>query len=200
MNLKKKKNRPTIFNYIPCCKPTININQRNPYMHFLKSSIAAGVILMLLSTGIVSAQGQGQEQQPQQPDMPEVPTPDDVSDEELSTFVEASDAIQPIQQQAQSDMQEIIEEEGIEFERFQQIMMAMQNPQLADQMEVSADEEQAIQEVQPRLVEIEVEASDEIRSEIADKGLDVERYQAIFMSLQQHPELMERLENIVDND
>lgn len=162
-------------------------------MHFLKS-IAASLIMVMVCTGMVVAQ---QQQLPQQP---EVLSPEDISDEELLTFVHASDAIQPIQQEAQQDMQEAVEDEGIEWQRFQQIMMAMQNPQMADQMDLTQEEEQSIQAVQPKLEEIEIEAYDEIRSEIAEQGIDVERYQAIFMSLQQHPELMERLETLLEEE
>jgi hypothetical protein len=160
-------------------------------MKFLKS-IFAGTFMVMLSAGLLIAQVQ------QQPQMPDVPSPEEISDDELLSFVSASDAIQPIQQSAQQDMQEVIEDEGMEWQRFQQIMMSMQNPQMAGQMDISDDEEQTIQNVQPKLQEIEVEATDEIRSEIANQGIEVERYQAIFMSLQQNPELMERLEELMD--
>ncbi len=163
-------------------------------MHFIKTFIASAV-LVLVTASMVFAQGQQQA-----PQMPEVPAPDEISDDELLTFVDASDAIQPIQQKAQDDMRDVVEDEGIEFERFQQIMMAMQNPQMADQLEISAEEEQTIQQVEPQLRNIEEEAGQEIRAEITDQGIDIERYQAIFMSLQQHPELMERLEVLLDEN
>jgi hypothetical protein len=163
-------------------------------MTFLKS-IATGLTVVLVCAGLAVAQGQQQQPQPQ---MPEVPAPEEISDDELIAFVDASDAIQPIQQGAQAEMQEAVEDEGIAWERFQQIMMSMQNPQMAGQLDVSDEEQVAIQAVQPKLEEIEIEAYDEITSEIANQGIDVERYQAIFMSLQQHPELMERLEGLMD--
>ncbi len=163
-------------------------------MTFFKS-IATGLTIVLVCSGLAVAQGQQQQPQPQ---MPEVPTPEEISDNELIAFVDASDAIQPIQQNAQAEMQEAVEGEGIAWERFQQIMMSMQNPQMAGQLDVSEEEQVAIQAVQPKLEEIEIEAYDEITSEIANQGIDVERYQAIFMSLQQHPELMERLEGLLD--
>ncbi len=163
-------------------------------MTFFKS-IATGLTIVLVCSGLAVAQGQQQQPQPQ---MPEVPAPEEISDNELIAFVDASDAIQPIQQNAQAEMQEAVEGEGIAWERFQQIMMSMQNPQMAGQLDVSEEEQVAIQAVQPKLEEIEIEAYDEITSEIANQGIDVERYQAIFMSLQQHPELMERLEGLLD--
>lgn len=168
-------------------------------MKVLKSMIAC-TLLVLACTGMVFAQVQQQPQQPQQPQMPDVPAPEDISDEELLAFLQTSDAIQPIQVEAQEEMQKIIEDEGMEFQRFQQIMMSMQNPQMADQVEVSADEEETIQAMQPKLMEVEAEATEEITSEISNQGLEVERYQAIFMSLQQNPDLMERLEELMDDE
>jgi len=158
----------------------------------------AGLFAILLSAGPLFAQQVPQQQPTQQPAQPQAPAPEEISDDELLTFLEASDAIRPIQEEAHAEIQQTIEDEGITLERFQQLMMAMQNPQMADQVDISADEEQAIREVQPKLMEIEVAASEEIQSEIANKGIEVERYQAIFMSLQQHPELMERLEEMME--
>lgn len=166
-------------------------------------SMFAGLFALLLMATTVTAQQMQPQQQPQQqmqPQQPEAPSPDEISDDELLTFAETSDAIRPIQEEAQMEMRGVIEEEGISIQRFQQLMMAMQNPQMADQVEMSADEEQSIQEMEPKLVEIESAAADEISSEIENQGLDVNRYQAIYMSLQQHPELMERLQAMMEEE
>ena len=171
-------------------------------MHAMKT-LLTGLAVTLLSVGVTFAQSENQEEvyeQPQQHErMPQVPTPDEISDDELTTFVEASDAIQPIQQKAQEDVQQVILDEGMELERFQEIMIAMQNPQVADQMDITSEEEQTLQNIQPQLMDIEMEATEDIRSAIADRGLNIERYQAIFMSLQQHPELMQRLESLMSD-
>lgn len=178
------------------------------YMKSIKIFTVGIIALLLSASSIVAQQQQPPQQQPpqqqppqqpQQPQQPQAPSPDEISDDELSTFLEASDAIRPIQEEAQAEIQEAIEDEGIEVERFQQLMMAMQNPQMADQVDISSDEEASIRELQPKLMDIEVSASEEIQGEIANQGLEVERYQAIFMSLQQHPELMERLEEMMED-
>lgn len=168
-------------------------------MIFMKKiqSMFAGLFALLLMATTVSAQQMQPQQQPQQqmqPQQPQAPAPEEISDDELLTFVQTSDAIRPIQEEAQMEMRAVIEEEGISIQRFQQLMMAMQNPQMAAQVEISAEEEESIQVMEPKLVEIENAASEDITSEISNQGLDVERYQAIYMSLQQHPELMERLQ------
>ncbi len=160
-------------------------------MRLLKSFFA-GMVLVLVTTGLTFAQVQQQ--------MPDVPSPDEISDEELELFLQASDAIHPIQQQAQQEIQEVIQDEGMEPERWQQIMMAQQNPQLAGQVEITAEEEEAMERMQPKIMEIEIEATEEIQDEIVNQGIEVERYQAIFMSLQQHPELMERIEELMEDN
>lgn len=151
--------------------------------------------MVMLFVGTQLAFAQGQQPQQQQPD---VPSPDEISDEELVRFAETSDNIQPIQQKAQGEIEQAVEEEGMSFDRFRQVMMAMQNPQMQDQMDISSEEEETIQAIQPKLMEIQMSAEKEIVSEIENSGLNVERYQAIFYSLQQHPELMKRLEGLMD--
>src|SRR5690625_3082963 len=180
----------------------IKIFRKGIPMQAMKTHLT-GLAVTLLSVGVPFAQSENQDEvyeQPQQHErMPHVPTPDEISDGELTTFVEASDAIQPIQQKAQEDVQQVILDEGMELERFQEIMIAMQNPQAADQVEISSEEEQTLQSIQPQLMDIEMEATEDIRTAIADRGLNIERYQAIFMSLQQHPELMQRLESLMSD-
>lgn len=167
----------------------------------IKFSILTGIAVLFATAQLAYSQVQQQPQQQQQQQMPQQPElldPDDVSDEELAHFVETSNKLQPIQEEVRSEFQTIVEEEGMEFERFQQILMAMQNPQLADQMEVSADEEESIQVMQPKLMEVQMGAEEQMVSEIEESGMELERFQAISMTLQQNPELLERLQELTE--
>ncbi len=130
--------------------------------------------------------------------MPDVPTSDDVSDTELSQFVTTISEIEPIQIELQSDVEELVEEEDISFERFQQLMMAMQNPQMAQQVEISDEEQETIEKIQPKLSELQMKAEEEIVEKIEDNGLTIERYQAIMMGAQQDQELMTRLQEALE--
>ncbi|CAN5164396.1 hypothetical protein BH23BAC3_BH23BAC3_15810 [soil metagenome] len=143
------------------------------------------------------AQGMGQEQGQQQ--MPDVPTSDDVSDTELSQFVTTITEIEPIQIELQSDVEKLVEEEDISFERFQQLMMAMQNPQMAQQVEISEEEQGSIEKIQPKLSELQMKAEEEIVDKIEENGLTIERYQAIMMGAQQDQELMTRLQEALES-
>ena len=160
-------------------------------MKVLKS---LSIILVGILFGASMAFGQGMGQGQQQQQMPDLPTSEDVSDEELTQFVQTIADIEPIQMEAQAEIEGVVAEEEMDFERFQQLMMAIQNPQMADQVEMSDEEQQKIESIQPKLTEIQMEAEEEIIAKIEDNGLDVDRYQAIMMGAQQDQQLMQRLQ------
>ncbi len=141
---------------------------------------------------VQQGQGQGQQQ------MPELPTSDDVSDEELTQLVDAINALTPVQEKLQGEIEQIVNEEDISFERFQEMMMAMQNPQMADQANITEEEQQEIQTLQPKLMEAQGAAQEEMLAVIEDNGLTTERYQQIIMGAQQDTELRERVESRLD--
>lgn len=158
-------------------------------MTFIKSLSITAIAFIF---GVCSAFAQVQ-QQPQQ-QMPDLPTSDEVSDDEVTLLVTTIQDLGPIEEKAQQRIEEAVESEDISFERFQQMMMAMQNPQMADEMEISDEEMSKIQTLQPKLMEIQGEAEQEMMAKIEDNGLTIERYQQIIMGAQQDPELMQRLQ------
>ncbi|MFO7845755.1 MAG: DUF4168 domain-containing protein [Balneolaceae bacterium] len=159
----------------------------------------ASLILVAATFAISSAFAQGMGQGQGQQQMPDVPTSDDVSEEELEQFVTTISEIEPIQVELQSDVEELVEEHDISMERFQQLMMAMQNPQMADQVEISDEEREQIENIQPDLNDLQMKAEESMVEKIEDNGLNVERYQAIMMGAQQDQELMTRLQEALEN-
>ena len=151
---------------------------------------------MVFFAGTIAAQGQ---MAPGQQQMPDVPTSDEVSDEELDRFVSAILAVEPIQIELQGEMEKVIVDEDIELERFQELMMAMQNPQMAEQVGMTQEEQDKIQTLQPKLVELQMEAETDIIAKIEEQGLDVERYNILSMGAQQDQELMMRLQQKIED-
>lgn len=148
------------------------------------------VLTSLLMAGSLFAQVQ--QQAPQ--NMPAPATSDEVSDTEIDKVVAAIGEMEPIQVEIEEKIQVAVEEEGLTFERFQQIMMGMQNPQMANQMDITEEEEQTIQTLQPSLMQIQGEAQQKISEKIEESGLTMERYQQIVMGAQQDSALMERVQ------
>lgn len=165
----------------------------------LLKTLSITVIAIFFSAGVLFAQGQPQPQQqaPQQ-QAPDLPTSDDVSEEEIDQVVNTLNELNPIQEETQEKIEEIVVAEDIAFERFQEMMMAMQNPQMADQADVTAEEEEKLQEIQPKLMEIQGEAQEKMIAKIEENGLTAERYQSIMMAAQQDPDLRTRVEDKLD--
>ncbi len=118
--------------------------------------------------------------------------PASISDTELEQFAGVFTKLQTMNQQIQQKMATAVEEEGIEVQRFNEIMNAQQDPN----QEVDATEEelekfaaagQAIQEIQQS-------SQQDMQKVITDSELSLERYQSIMATLQNDAGLQERLQ------
>ncbi len=167
-------------------------------MKFFKS-ISIALIAILFGAGSLFAQVQQQQAPPQQ-QMPDLPTSAEVSDEEIEKVASAINELGPIQVEAQEKMAEAVEEEDITFERFQQMMMAMQNPQMADQVNITDEEMAKLQTLQPTLMEIQSDTDEKMIEKIEDNGLSIERYQNIVMAAQQDEDLRARVEALLEDE
>lgn len=168
------------------------IIQTNP-MHIPKKLFLSITLLLITAAGLTA---QGQQMPPNQ----NLPSSSDVTDQEITNLVDAITAIEPIQREVQQQIQQAVEEKGITMERFQQMMMAMQNPQLAQQVDITDEEQAMIQELQPTLMQLQGEAQQEITSKIEENGLTADRYRQIIMGAQQDPELMQRVQTRLEAD
>jgi len=135
-------------------------------------------------------------QQQMTPPQPEPLSPDEVTDEQLVMLSEITKAGQGIQEEAQQKMQAAIEETSMEYARFEEIMMSQQNPQMAGQLNLTDEEQQTIQEVQPQLMQINQAAQQQYMQAIQEAGMDLQTFQQVAQAVQAHPEVAERFEAI----
>lgn len=157
-------------------------------MNFFKKSVPL-MLGMLLMAGSAFAQGQ-QMQQMQNAQA------DTVSDEELKKFVETAEDLRSIQENIQSEVQQMVQEEDMTFQRFQQIMMSKQNPQMAKKVQVTDEEEAVIKEMQPELQKIQQEANQKQMTAIQENGLTPQRFQQIAQAVQSDPQMMQRFQQM----
>lgn len=118
-----------------------------------------------------------------------------VSDSELGQFADAYIKVQMQNQVAQQEMMTIIENEGLEVERFSAIQEAEVDPAkesdaTADEMKKHASAISKMEELQP---ELEKKAVDEIES----AGISIDRYKSLASAIQQEKGLQERLQAIL---
>ncbi len=163
-------------------------------MRILKSLVIATIAILLSTTGLYA------QMQQQTPEMPDLPTSSEVSDDEITKLVGTIHDLEPIQIEAQEKIQEALDSENLTIERFQQMMMAMQNPQMADEVDITEEEMAKLQTIQPALVEIQGTADREMSEKIEENGFTMERYRSIVMGAQQDPELMARIEALLEEE
>ena len=143
---------------------------------------------MLLTATTLFAQGMPQMQQ-------QVPDVGEVSDSELRMIVGLFSEIQPIQEAIQLKMIEKVEDEGMEVERFTQIMSALQQGQDAGADE---DEMKKFEDLTESLTKMQEEADEAIVELIEDSEIGLERFQNVTMAIQTDPEIQARYIQILE--
>ncbi|MDR9417817.1 DUF4168 domain-containing protein [Gracilimonas sp.] len=152
--------------------------------------------LIILVGTLFSTAAIAQQQQQQMPPQPEPLSPEEVTDEQLEMVSNVTKAGQGIQEEADTKMREVVADVDMEFQRFQQIMMAQQNPQMAGQLDLSEEEQQTLQQIQPQLMQISQETQQKYIAKIQEEGLTIQKFQQITQAIQAHPEVAERFEEI----
>ncbi len=155
--------------------------------------IAAAVMLISLMFGMTlqaSAQGMPPAMQQEMPDV-------EVSDEELTSFVEVTIDAQEIQMEAQEDMIEMVEDAGLNVDRFNEILTGMQQGQSQADMGIEDEEMERFDNVINDLEAVQEKVEADIMEIIESKGMEVERFQEINMALQMSPELQQKYQEIV---
>lgn len=155
-----------------------------------KSKIAAFFLFFaVIGSSAVFAQTPQIPQQQQQQEKVEV------SDTELTEFANAFKDIQMVTQEAQQKMSQVVQEKGMDIERFSEIHEAQLNPQA--EVEVSTEEKELHQDITSELENMQGTFQKKMEDAISKQGLSLERYEQIAMGLQTDTELQERLKNIL---
>lgn len=155
-------------------------------MKFIRFSLSllAGIFLLTVT---LNAQGNMQQQ---------TVNPDSISQKELKKFVNVTDTMRAVQMENQQKVRDIVKEEGMEFSRFQTIMRSRQNPQSDSQADVSEEEQEQLQNIQPKLMKMNQQTQQQLVQIIQDQGLTTQRFQEILQAARQNMEIQKRIGNI----
>ncbi|WP_186708888.1 DUF4168 domain-containing protein [Euhalothece natronophila] len=160
-------------------------------------SIVIGTLASLFLVGsYTSAEAQQQQEAPQQ-QMPQQQAPEiSVDSDEIERFANAFENVQGVQDEARDNMMQAIEEEGLDIETYNQAFR-MQQQGADPSEELSQEEQQQFEQADSRIDEIEQEAQSDIEQAITDADLEVERFEEIFMGIQQDPELQQQVQEAI---
>jgi hypothetical protein len=147
------------------------------------------VFLLVIVFGITALFAQTPQQAPQQMQQQQ---PTEVSENEIEQFALAFREIQVINQQVQQEMIDVVQEEGVDVQRFNEYLTAQQDP--AQKINASEEELEQFTSAYQEIEEIQKDATQQMEQAITDNELSVERYQEIAMSIQANPELLQKLQ------
>lgn len=152
-------------------------------MHFIKK-ISVLVIGAILMAGTAVAQNQQQ-----------VKPAEEISEAEMEMLVSFALKSQDIQRNFSMDLQQAIkEQENMSLQRYQLIRISMQNPKMADSLNVTDEEKEAMKELQPKVAELSAEANKKVQALLKESKLTQTRLQEIQLALRSDKELQQRFQ------
>lgn len=157
-----------------------------------KAAIFSFAIVLFFTFGAVAQVPMQQDQQQQQ-------VQEDFSDQELEQFVSVYIKAAEIQQKNEAEMIQAIEEEDMDINRFNEILMARQNQQNAEEIDATAEEMASFNNAAEKIMEVQQEAQTEIQ-ELIESEMGSQKYQQIVMAYQQSPEVQQRVNQMLEQE
>ncbi len=115
-----------------------------------------------------------------------------VTDKEIEQFASAMQEISVINNQIQQEMVKAVEDEGMEVQRYNEILQKQQNP--TEDPDLNGDEKKKFDNINLELQEIQVDAQKKMEEIIVEEGLTLNRYQEIASLVQSDPELQKKVQ------
>lgn len=151
----------------------------------VKNLFSALMMIMVLGTATAVAQNTTMPQQ----------SKIEVSDSELSEFAKVFQQMRMVNQEAQQEMIQVVQDEDFELERFNEIHQANMDPE--KEVETTDAEEKKYEVVVAELESIQPKFQEKMKSLIDGSSLSMERYQQLAMALQSDAALQQRLQEMM---
>jgi hypothetical protein len=155
----------------------------------LKMKKIASLLVFCILIGSMGAIAQTQPM-PQQPKV-EV----DVDDQELAKFADAYQGLRMVNQEAQQKMVKVVEDEGFEIQKFNEMYQTSMNPN--EELEASDEEMKKYEATVQKIEGMQGEFQERMEEVISEQGFTMERYEKLAMALQSDPEMQQRLQQML---
>ena len=157
----------------------------------VKTLISAGLMVLLMVGSPLPAYGMGLLSASPQPIVAQAAAPD-LTDEEISNFADAYRSIQTIKQDAEADMVDAVESEGLSIEQFNALVDNQINEEGA-LTGVSEEESTQFEAAIDSIIAIRQTAELEMQSAIENQGISVDRFNQIINQASQDETLKQQI-------
>ncbi|MDH6100554.1 DUF4168 domain-containing protein [Anabaenopsis sp. FSS-46] len=123
-----------------------------------------------------------------------------VSPEELQKFASILPRLQEIAETGQQRSLQIIEQSPLSVERFQELSQAQQTPGTQPSSPATQEEQQSFDQVAAQVQSIQEETVLQQQEAVQAGGLELNRFNEIFIAVQQDPALQQQLQQLIQNN
>lgn len=149
---------------------------------------------------VTGAYAQQQGEQPQQVPGQQAPEiKEDFSDQTLEKFVDINKKLAPHQQQGEAKMIQAIEDQGMDTERFGEIMTARQMNDTTH-AGATAEELEKVDAAAQDIMGIQQELQQTMTKVIIDEGMEIEEFQDIILAYQYSPKIQKKVNDLIQAD
>ena len=171
-------------------------------MKYLPTILLGTAASALMFTTEMPAFAQQQAPQPGQPMSPQENSME-VDDEEIQRFANAFEAVQSIQEESREEMAQAVQQQGLTIKEYNELFRQQQGnadgESQMSQSNYSEEKRRQFEQADARIDQIEQETQSEIEQAITQEGLEVERFEQLWIAVRQDPELQQRVQNELQN-
>ena len=120
-----------------------------------------------------------------------------VSQAELQKFANAVKKLQPIQQNALSQITTAIKQQNLSEKRFGEIYQSKQSPQAQPTAKVTPEENKKFEQVNAKIRQIQKSAQSKMEQTVKSEGLEIPRFNQIFLAIRQDPQLLQKVRQML---
>lgn len=156
----------------------------------IKHILASSSLMVILGLGCLPVLAQ-------QKPTPAPTAQQSVGEADLKKFVSAAKKLEAISQERNTMISQAVQKEGLSLERFREIYLSKQNPEVKLSKAVTQDEQQKYDRTLTQLVEVQKTTQENMGKAVASEGLDVTRFLAILKTIQQTPDLQKKVDQML---
>ncbi|QCR24137.1 DUF4168 domain-containing protein [Pontibacter sp. SGAir0037] len=121
----------------------------------------------------------------------------DFSDAEIKQFADANNRLMAVQQEGEKVMLNILQEEKVEVEKFNELAKAYQEQKL-EEVSATPEEMAAFNKAAQRIMEMQPTIQRDVEQAIVKDGMSLEKYEQIMLAYQQSPVLQAKVHKMME--
>lgn len=166
------------------------------FMKSVKGTIAAASVVLCMCFGNAALAQQAPPAQGNKKAQPQLKT-EDISDNDLRQFVQASARAAAVQEESQKAMVAVVEEEKLSVEKFTEMAKAHQQQQL-DSVPATAQEKAAFNKAAQRIMAMQPDIEKNMQQAIEKEGFTLDKFEQIMLAYQQNAAVQARVQKMLE--